>query len=123
MWVDNGKITSQPRQPDFRTRLVLVWLSGCYTLLEDDVYEIPESVEELFNNGERSYSITDPEQSGDNIFAMNLFLECVGVPAEMVECDDGTQVTLNAGKRRIVIDSGGLGDFHLHGYDVTVLDA
>lgn len=39
------------------------------------------------------------------------------------ECDDGTQVTLFNGKRRIVIDSGGLGDFPLHGYDVTVLDA
>lgn len=30
-------------------------------------------------------------------------------------------VTLFDGKRRIVIDSGGLGDFHLHGYNVTVL--
>lgn len=86
------------------------------------MYDIPESVDELFENGESSYSITDPEQSGDNIFAMNLFLECVGVPSEMVECDDGTQVTLFDGKRRIVIDSGGLGDFHLHGYDVTVVD-
>ena len=87
------------------------------------MYEIPESVEELFNNGERSYSITDPEQSGDNIFSIILFLGCIGVPAEMVECDDGTQVTLFDGNRRIVIDSGGLGDFHLHGYGVTVLDA
>lgn len=89
---------------------------------ENGMYEIPGSVEELFNNGEQSYSITDPNQSGDNIFAMNLFLECVGVPAEMVECDYGTQVTLFNGEQRIVIDSGGLGDFHLHGYDVTVMD-
>jgi hypothetical protein len=87
------------------------------------MYDIPESTEELFDNGERSYSITDPAQSGDNIFAMTLFLDCVGVPTEMVERDDGTQVTLYDGKRRIIIDSGGLGDFHLHGYDVTVLEA
>lgn len=86
------------------------------------MYNIPGSVAELFSNGEASYSITDPEQSGDNIFAMNLFLECVGVPPEMVECDDGTQVTLFDGCRRIAIDSEGLGDFHLHGYGVTVLE-
>ena len=86
-------------------------------------YCIPENVAELFANGESSYSITDPDESGDNIFAMNLFLEAVGVPSEMVEEDLGTQVTLFDGKTRIVIDSGGLGDFHLHGYDVTVVDA
>ena len=55
------------------------------------------------------------------IFSMNLFLKCVDVPSEMIECHDGTQVTLFDGKTRIVIDSGGLGDFHLHGYEVTVL--
>lgn len=86
------------------------------------MYNIPESVEELFSNGNHSYSITDPEQSGDNIFSMNLFLDYVGVPSEMIELDDGTQVTLFDGDRRIVIDAGGLGDFHLHGYDVTIID-
>lgn len=86
-------------------------------------YDIPENAAELFANGERSYSICDHDQSGDNIFAMNLFLECVGVPSKMVECDDGTQVTLFDGETRIVIDSGGLGDFHLHGYDVTIIEA
>lgn len=52
---------------------------------------------------------------------MQLFLELVEVPEEMIECDDGTQVTLFDGTTRLVIDSGGLGDFHLHGYDVTVI--
>lgn len=84
-------------------------------------YDIPESVAELFANGERSYHIIDVDQAGDNVFAMRLFLECVGVPAEMVECDDGTQITLFDGTTRIVIDCRGLGDFHLHGYDVTVI--
>jgi len=86
------------------------------------MYNIPGSVEELFANGESNYSITDPDEPGDNIFAMGLFLECVGVPGEMVELDDGTQVTLFDGKTRLVIDSGGLGDFHLHGFDVTVVN-
>lgn len=85
------------------------------------MYDIPESVDELFANGEENYSITDPEQSGDNVFAMRLFLECVGVPDDMVESDYGTQVTLFNGKRRLVVDSGGLGDFHLHGFQVTEL--
>ena len=87
------------------------------------MYDIPESIEELFANGEQSYTITDPEQSGDNIFGMALFLECLDVPEEMIEVDDGTQVTLFNGKKRIVINSGGIGDFHLHGFDVAVLDA
>ena len=86
------------------------------------MYDIPASTAELFENAPCQYSITDPEQSGDNIFALRLFLECVGVSSEMIECDDGTQVTLFNGEKRIAIDSGGLGDFHLHGYDVTVLD-
>ena len=84
-------------------------------------WDIPEDVAELFANGERSYHIKDEDQVGDNIFAMNLFLECVGVPSEMIKHHDGTQVTLFDGKTHLVIDSGGLGDFHLHGYDVTIL--
>ena len=84
-------------------------------------YIIPGDVAELFATGEAQYEIRDPEQSGDNVFAMNLFLELLGVPDEMVEVDDGTQVILNDGTTRLCIDSGGLGDFHLHGYDVTVL--
>jgi len=83
-------------------------------------YNIPDNVQELFANGECSYSIIDPDQPGDNIFSLRLFLECVGVPSEMIEEDLGTQVTLCDGTKRIVIDSGGLGDFHRHGYDVTV---
>ena len=86
-------------------------------------YDIPENTAELFANGERSYHIKDRDEAGCNIFAMNLFLECVGVPSEMIQCHDGTQVTLFDGKTRLVIYSGGLGDSHLHGYDVTILEA
>jgi len=86
------------------------------------MYDLPETLDDLFRNREASYSITDPEQRGDNIFALNLFLELVGVPDEMIERWDETQATLFDGNRRIVIDSGGLGDFHLHGYDVSVVE-
>jgi len=81
-------------------------------------WNIPKDVNELFENGERNYSICDKDYSGDNIYAMNLFLETVDVPSEMVEEDLGTRVD---GKKRLCIDSGGLGDFHLHGYDVSII--
>jgi hypothetical protein len=92
-----------------------------FTLIDMTEYNIPDSVRQLFENGACSYSIRDHGQAGDNIFAMNLFLDCVGVPENMIECHDGTQVTLFDGQTRLVIDSGGLGDFHLHGYEVSVI--
>lgn len=87
-------------------------------------YDVPGNAEELFANGEQSYSIYDQEQCGDNIFAMRLFMEVVDVPSEWISSDDGTQVTLqHPDGRMIVIDSKGLGDFCSHGYDVTVVAA
>lgn len=88
-----------------------------------EFYNIPCTVKELFDNGEAQYSITDPDQSGDNIFAMELFVDCVDIPDEMIEEDEGTQVILFNGEKRLVIDSGGLGDFHLHGYNVSVIES
>jgi len=82
-------------------------------------WNIPGSVSELFANGSASYSICDPGYPGDNVYGMRLFLDSVGVPSDMIELDDGTQVTLFDGQKRLVIDSGGLGDFHRHGFDVT----
>jgi len=87
----------------------------------DGFYYIPADVDELFANGRAQYEIYDRDQAGDNVFAMDLFLECVGVPEEMIEEDEGTQVILNDGVTLLCIDSGGLGDFYHHGYDVTVL--
>jgi hypothetical protein len=84
-------------------------------------WDIPENVNELFKNEEKSYSICDEDYSGDNIYAMKLFLEAIGVPNEMVEEDLGTMVVLFNGEKRLRIDSGGLGDFHLHGYDVSIV--
>jgi hypothetical protein len=43
---------------------------------------------------------------------------------EMIEEDNGTQVILKHPnyKYKLCIDSGGLGDFFSHGYDVSVLE-
>lgn len=88
------------------------------------VYEIPDTVKELFENGEASYRIIDyniPDM--DNIESMQFFLERIGATAENIETDDGTQVVLKHPdfKEKYVIDSGGLGDFYSHGYDVSLL--
>ena len=71
--------------------------------MNNTFYGIPDNVDELFANGKMQYEIRDIEQSGDNIFAMYLFLDCVGVPDTMIEVDDGTQVILNNGKIRYVL--------------------
>jgi hypothetical protein len=84
-------------------------------------YDIPDNIDELFSNGDASYSITDPDSPGDNIYGMKLFLDILEVPDEYIKLDDGTQVFLSNGTVHLQIDSGGLGDFHLHGYEVKVL--
>lgn len=86
-----------------------------------EVYDLPGDVDELFANGEYHYEIRDAEQSGDNIFAMKLFIEAVGIPEAMIVADYETQIIVDNGERQLRIDSYGLGDFHLHGYDVTVV--
>ncbi len=91
--------------------------------MSETTYRIPGDVDELFANGEAQYQICDPDHPGDNLFAMELFLESVDVPEQFIEEDDGTQVVLSNGSARLCIDSYGLGDFHLHGYDVTVMEA
>lgn len=86
-------------------------------------YSVPGDVAELFANGEDSYEIRDPEQSGDNIFAMTLFCEVVGIPEDMIVTDDGTQIIVTDGNKTLCIDSCGLGDFHLHGYSVSEIES
>lgn len=85
-------------------------------------YDIPESVEELFAAGEATYRISDPEKPGDNIFGLNLFLECLEIPNEMIEEWEGTRLVIFDGEARLQIDSGGFGDFHLHQFDVSLLE-
>lgn len=88
----------------------------------DNAIYIPESVDELFKNGNATYYINDPDLSGDNVYAMKLFIDMVEIPDEMIKLNDGTQIFVSDGKTTLQVDSGGLGNFHLHGYDVTVVN-
>ena len=91
--------------------------------METVIYEIPNSVKEMFEQGENSYRIIDYSiQEMDNIQSMQYFLEHIGATSDNIEVDDGTQVVIihpDFG-HKLVIDSGGLGDFYSHGYDVTL---
>lgn len=87
------------------------------------IYEIPNSVKEMFEQGENSYRIIDYSIQGmNNIQSMQHFLDHIGATTDNIETDDGTQVVIihpDFG-HKLVIDSGGLGDFYSHGYDVTL---
>lgn len=87
------------------------------------IYEIPNSLKELFENKNSSYRIInyDKGMDMDNIQAMNHFLESVGISSEQIELHDGTQVFLTHPDYNYlaVVNSGGLGDFFSHGFDVS----
>jgi primosomal protein N' len=92
----------------------------------DGYYEIPNSVKEMFEQGENSYRIIDYSiEEMDNIQSMQHFLDCIGATSENIDIDDGTQVVVKHPDfdHKLVIASGGLGDFYSHGYDVTLLEA
>lgn len=86
-------------------------------------WNLPKDVNELFANVPTSYHIIDHDYSGDNIYAMSLFVDNVTGLGDFITLDDGTQITATKDGKTIVIDSGGLGDFHMHGYDVTLSEA
>lgn len=90
--------------------------------MEKAIYEIPSSLKELFENGATSYKIIDYKIGDlDNIEAMKLFIESVGIPSENIVIDDGTQAFISYPNYDylVVIDSGGLGDFYSHGFDIS----
>lgn len=89
------------------------------------IYEIPNSVQHMFEQGETSYRIVDYTiQEMDNNQSMQFFLDCIGATDDNIDVDDGTQVVIKHPDfdHKLVIDSGGLGDFYSHGYAVTLLD-
>lgn len=89
------------------------------------IYEIPESVKEMFELGNNSYRIIDYTiQEMDNNQSMQYFLECIHATSDNIEINDGTQVVITHPdfSEKLVIDSGGLGDFYSHGYDVSLLN-
>ncbi|MCA1029328.1 hypothetical protein LCM23_25275 [Cytobacillus kochii] len=96
-----------------------------------NIYEIPETVEQLFdevenNGGVYSYRIIDytDGMNMDNNESLRYFIECVGITSDLIEEDYGSQITLVHPnyKQCIVIDSGGLGDFYSHGFDCSTTE-
>lgn len=90
------------------------------------IYEIPDDIDTLFkevdeNDGSISYRIIDygDGMSMDNNESMQYFINCVELSPASVEDDLGTQIVLGHSgySKRIIIDSGGLGDFFSHGFD------
>ncbi len=91
-----------------------------------EIYEIPNTVKEMFEQVGQSYRIISDEAGEmDNIQSMRHFLECIGATDEEIETDDGTQVVMKHPDfdYMLVIDSGGLGDFYSHGYDTAKYEA
>ena len=89
------------------------------------IYEIPNSVQDMFEQGETSYRIVDYTIQGmDNNESMQFFIDCIGATDENIEIDDGTQVVIKHPdfSHKLVIDSGGLGDFYSHGFDVSLFE-
>lgn len=89
-------------------------------------YNIPNNIQELFTevlqHNNIHYHIHDHNQPGDNIYGMDLFLNCLDITDEDIAFYDGTQVFLSHNHHTIQIDSSGGGDFHLHEYDIKVVD-
>lgn len=88
----------------------------------NNYWNIPSTVEELFSAGEASYSITDAEYPGCNSYGMDLFVSCVEGLEQHITDHFGTQILVYKDGVNLQIDSGGLGDFHLHGFDVTIVE-
>jgi hypothetical protein len=89
------------------------------------IYEIPNSVTDLFEQGENSYRIIDYEiPDMDNIESLGYFLDQVGVSNGDIYESESTQVVLTHPDFdfMLVVDSGGLGDFYSHRYDVSVYE-
>lgn len=87
------------------------------------IYNIPESIDELFERGEDTYYIQDYTiEPMDNNESMAFFLDFIGVPQKNIVLDDGTQVYLvhEDYDYELKIDAGGLGDFFSHSFEVTI---
>jgi hypothetical protein len=89
--------------------------------------ELPATIKELFDNKEASYCMYQSydEYGMGNIESMEWFLGYIeGLQDEHIEENEGTQVVLTHPDYdyKLCIDSGGLGDFHSHVFDVSIME-
>ena len=93
-----------------------------------EIYEVPDNVEEIFDEvekqGSASYRIIDTNNGMDmdNVQALKYFIDTVEDLSEYITEDLGTQITIKHPKYKnsVKIDSGGLGDFFSHGYECSI---
>jgi hypothetical protein len=93
-------------------------------MIKKEIYEIPSSIIQLFyefEHGESSYKIINENISMDNNESMQHFIDCVGIPTENIENNQGTQIVLSHKdyNYKIVVDAGGLGDFYSNCFDMS----
>lgn len=96
--------------------------------MNNEIYEIPDDVKTMFDEfveGIDFYRIINYEDGMDmdNNQSMQHFLECISVADDNIVDDAGTQVIIQHKDYdfKLVIDSGGLGDFFSHKYEVSKL--
>jgi hypothetical protein len=88
-------------------------------------YNIPSDLDDLVSEIKKAnlyFDINDPDQSGDNNFSMNLFVESLNIPQENIVMDEGTLLQIKTNDYLFEIHSSGGGDFHLHNYEINVLE-
>ena len=90
------------------------------------IYEVPATVKELFEEKEAEYKIVDylPEMEMDNNQSMAFFLDYIGAVSDNIIEDSGTQVIIQHEDfdYKLQIDSGGLGDFFSHRFEVSMFN-
>ena len=85
-----------------------------------DGYFLPKDIDELFNSGETQWYVIDhdPYMDMDNVRSLEFFLDAVGISEDDCVVTEDTQVILKHNGRYMCVDSGGLGDFFSHSFDV-----
>ena len=89
-------------------------------------YDMPDSLQEIFEVGETQWTARDyiPEMEMDNVEAMAWFMDFVGISPEDCESIEDTQIIVKHTDytHKLCIDSGGLGDFFSHAFEVSIVE-
>ena len=89
-------------------------------------YCLPEDLDELFRTGPTQWYAREyvPEMEMDNVQAMAWFMDVVGISDGDCIAIEDTQIVVRSPAHpfTLCIDSGGLGDFFSHGFDVSIVE-
>ena len=89
-------------------------------------YNMPKSLDEIFLVGETQWTACsyEPDMDMNNVASLTWFMETVGISeGDCVEVED-TQIIVEHPNYPYMlrIDSGGLGDFFSHCFDVSIVE-